>query len=291
MIRSMTGFGRVKSKFKEESWITVEIRTLNSKFLDLNLRYPSAYRSKEPDMRSLAGKLLIRGKGDISINVENTSSEPQSRINRNLVKSYYQELKQISGDLDIKEDIFNIIFRFQDVLSVGDPDVNEEEWKVMYTALEGALVKVNEFRDREGNELENDLRKHISRIQGLLDEIGTLDIERIPIMREKLRSQLDEWVGNDAVDKNRYEEEIVYYIEKMDITEEKVRLKSHCEYFIQILELDELSKGKKLGFLAQEIGREINTIGSKANFATMQRNVVEMKDELEKVKEQVLNVL
>jgi uncharacterized protein (TIGR00255 family) len=287
----MTGFGKAAIDFKGKSKILVEIRTLNSKYLDLNLRYPSIFRVREAEFRSLLTEKLIRGKVDITIQVEGDSVNAGQKINIPLVKSYYNALNDLQSDLNNQEPMLSTIFRFPDVLSSDEGEFDEMEWKEILKITLQAIEQVTTFRKREGSELEADLKERVAQILQLLKEVESLDIDRLAMIRKRLLKQFEDWKSLDKLDKNRFEEELIYYLEKMDITEEKVRLKTHCDYFRQILTEPQVEKGKKLGFVSQEIGREINTIGSKASNAPIQKLVVQMKDELEKVKEQLLNVV
>jgi uncharacterized protein (TIGR00255 family) len=291
MLLSMTGFGKASVDFEGKSKILVEIRTLNSKYLDLNLRYPAIFRVREPEFRSLLTEKLIRGKVDITIQVEGNAENAGQKINVALVKAYYDTLRNLQSELDNQEPLLNAIFRFPDILSADEGEFDEKEWKEILKATLAAIEQVTDFRKREGAELEMDLTERVSRILVLLKEVEKLDTDRLATIRKRLLKQFEDWKSLDKLDKNRFEEELIYYLEKMDITEEKVRLKTHCDFFRQILTETKIEKGKKLGFVSQEIGREINTIGSKASNAPIQKLVVQMKDELEKIKEQLLNVV
>lgn len=285
MIQSMTGFGKHVIQLPSKK-ITIEIKSLNSKSLDLNVRIPSAYREKELELRRTIANSLIRGKVDLGLFIENTGLEATSGINEAVVRSYMKQLGNIaSGD---EMGLLEIAMRMPDTMKTEREDIDEEEYNVIKETLQMALLEITIFRTEEGKVLEDDFKARIAVLLDLLAKVGVMDGDRIPTIRERLEKAVADL--KTEVDANRFEQELIYYLEKYDITEEKVRLKNHLDYFITTLESDD-SNGKKLGFICQEIGREINTIGSKANFAPMQQVVVQMKDELEKIKEQMLNVL
>ena len=285
MIQSMTGFGKHIKQLPTKK-ITIEIKSLNSKSLDLNVRVPSAYREKELELRKTMANSLVRGKVDFGLYIENTGLEATSGINEAVVRSYMEQLGNIaSGD---EMGLLEIAMRMPDTMRTEREDIDEDEYQIIKEALEIALLEITIFRTEEGKVLENDFKARITVLQELLAKVAVMDGERLQTIRERLEKAVaDLKVDLDA---NRFEQELIYYLEKYDITEEKVRLQNHLDYFTTTLESDD-SNGRKLGFICQEIGREINTIGSKANFAPMQQLVVQMKDELEKVKEQMLNVL
>ena len=286
----MTGFGRAV-KEKDHRTATVEIRSLNSKFLDLNLRFPNVYRHKEPELRNRVSQALSRGKVDITISLTSTEPTFGQHINQPLAKAYYKELLELQQDLGSQSDLLALVFRLPDVVQVSEELADEAGWELILETLQEALKAVDAFRQQEGAALEDDLRQQVKAIQDLLEDIKGRDGERKVLVRERLETQLREWVGEDRVNANRFEEELIYYLEKMDISEEKVRLENHCKYFNEVLDQDAQHKGKQLNFISQEMGREINTIGSKAAFAPIQKLVVQMKDALEKIKEQVLNIV
>ena len=290
MIKSMTGFG--KSVFEHEKKICIEIRTLNSKQLDINTKICKLYREKESEIRSIAGKELERGKIDISIFFDNKEETSNYSINKSLLIKYYQDLKAVSIEAknDFPSDYFALALKMPDILSTGNEELSDEEWQVFLTVFNNALNKVSEFRLHEGKILEKDLTKRIKLILQLLEDTIPYEKTRINYIRERIEKDIEELIGKGKIDKNRFEEELIYYIEKIDITEERVRLKKHCDYFLETIKQAE-ANGRKLGFISQEIGREINTLGSKANDAEIQKIVVQMKDELEKIKEQLLNIL
>jgi len=285
MIQSMTGFGKSLLQLPSKK-ITVEIKSLNSKSLDLNARIPGQYREKELPLRNLIAKSLTRGKVDFSLYVEVTGEETTASVNPAVVKKYIQQLRAIvDGD---ETELLKMAVRMPDVLKTERDEIDESEFASIEDAVNEALEEINKFRYDEGNALEKDLKFRVANIENLLVEIIAMDPERIAGVRERLAKGVADL--KEKVDENRFEQELVYYIEKFDITEEKVRLDNHLNYFKEALESED-SNGRKLGFISQEMGREINTIGSKSNFFPMQQLVVQMKDELEKIKEQLLNVL
>lgn len=285
----MTGYGKASGEFENKK-ITVELRSLNSKQLDLNLRMPGMYKEKELELRSFLGKELERGRADVFINTEAELEAADYVINKSLALSYYKDIKALSDLTGDKTDILALVMRMPDVLKNEKPKFDEREWQKLLEITGIAINAFNQFRIDEGNSLKKDIESRIGFIRDNLSEIEKYDEDRINNTREKLIKNLNEFVEKNAVDKNRFEQELIYYLEKFDITEEKVRLKTHCDYFLKTMQL-ETSEGRKLGFISQEIGREINTIGSKANNADIQKLVVQMKDDLEKIKEQMLNIL
>ncbi|WP_116771915.1 YicC/YloC family endoribonuclease [Maribacter litoralis] len=285
MIQSMTGFGKHVVQLPNKK-ITVEIKSLNSKSIDLNARMPSSYREKELELRKLVANSLLRGKVDFNLYVELTGNETSTQVNEIAVKQYMDQLKNIASGDDLR--LLEMALRFPDAMKTDKEDIDEEEYKAIKEALVGALKEINEFRSEEGSVLEKDFLDRIASLKKLLEEVIAIDPDRQATIRERLEKAVQDIKAD--VDANRFEQELIYYLEKYDITEEKVRLANHLDYFSKTLRSDD-SNGKKLGFISQEIGREINTIGSKANFAPMQQIVVQMKDELEKIKEQMLNVL
>lgn len=290
MIRSMTGFGSASAEYKNKT-ITVEIKSVNSKFFDLTLRLPNLYKEKEFELRAELSRLIERGKVECSISFESQEAPKKSSINISLVKAYYEELKTVSDELKTPTTNFlQLILGLPDVMSTERPILEEEEWAVIKSALEKAVAAFQQFRKAEGTVLQRDLMARIAAIEKGLKELEPFEAGRIEIVRKRLEMTLEEFIQVNNIDRNRLEQELIYYIEKFDISEEKVRLKSHLDYFVKTMKEDP-SAGKKLSFIGQEIGREVNTIGSKANDATMQKAVVVMKDELEKIKEQVLNIL
>jgi len=281
----MTGYGKSVLQLPNKT-ISIEIKSLNSKSLDLNMRMPSMYRSIELDLRKLIASKLNRGKVDFSLFFESTGEETPANVNPTVVNKYIEQLEGlVTGN---KMDLLQMAIKMPDAISTEREDIDESEWADIQNGVLNALESLRAYRMEEGNVLELDFTKRISHISNLLEQVLEIDPERITNVRERLHKGVSEL--KEKYDENRFEQELVYYIEKFDITEEKVRLQNHLEYFTKTLNSDN-SNGKKLGFISQEIGREINTIGSKANFAPMQKLVVQMKDELEKIKEQLLNVL
>ncbi|MDY2586355.1 YicC/YloC family endoribonuclease [Winogradskyella aquimaris] len=285
MIQSMTGYGKTVLQLPTKK-ISIELKSLNSKNLDVNARMPSMYRAKELDIRKLLAKHLERGKVDFSLYVEITGEDTSSTINKTVVKEYIKQLKEVvNGD---ETELLKMAIRLPDAVTTERDDIDEEEWHTIESGINEAISKIKSYREDEGAILKQDFADRINTLKQLLEEVLAMDPERI----EGVRARLEKGIADikEKVDENRFEQELVYYIEKFDITEEKVRLDNHLDYFIKALN-SENSNGKKLGFISQEIGREINTIGSKSNYAPMQKLVVQMKDELEKIKEQLLNVL
>lgn len=281
----MTGYGKEVVQLPSKT-ITIEIKSLNSKGLDLNTRVPSAYREKELEIRDLLAKSLQRGKVDFSLYIEVTGEEVTTQLNESVVKQYIKQLSNVvNGD---PVELLKMAVRMPDALKTEREEIDEKEYETILKGIDKALGAINEYRTDEGLVLENDFLDRTKTISKLLDDVVALDPERIDGVKERLRKAVADL--KEKVDENRFEQELIYYLEKYDITEEKVRLKNHLDYFEQSLNSHD-SNGKKLGFITQEIGREINTIGSKANYAPMQQVVVQMKDELEKIKEQALNVL
>lgn len=291
MIKSMTGFGKSVAEIPQKK-ISVEIKSLNSKSLDLNARLPWIYKEKESEIRNIISQKLDRGKIDLTINFDVLDSEIVPLINKNVVKNYFTQLKEIAGELNINADdqLLSTIMRLPDALRTEKPELAEEEWLMVREKIVEAIEQLNGYRIEEGKSIEADLIRAVAKILTHLQDVEKFEGERITKIREKLKASLAENVGTENIDKNRFEQELIFYLEKLDINEEKVRLKKHCEYFLEkIASLP--PNGKILNFIAQEIGREVNTIGSKANDASIQKLVVMMKDELEKIKEQSLNVL
>ena len=291
MIKSMTGYGKAIAETPQKK-ITIEIKSLNSKQLDLNTKLPWLYKEKEPEIRNLISQKLDRGKIDFSIFCDMLDDEVVTVINKSAVRNYYNQFKEIAAELkiDLDDQIFTAIMKLPDTLKTEKPEMPEAEWEMVKNRITESLTMLDLYRMEEGNSIMADLKKCIGKILSLLESIETFEAGRITKIREKLMSLLEENLGSEKIDKNRFEQEIIFYLEKYDINEEKVRLKTHCDYFIETIN-SASPNGKILNFIAQEIGREINTIGSKANDASIQKLVVMMKDELEKIKEQTLNVL
>ncbi|NRB60712.1 MAG: YicC family protein [Winogradskyella sp.] len=285
MIQSMTGYGKTVLQLPTKK-ISIELKSLNSKNLDINARMPSMYRSKELDIRKGIAKHLVRGKVDFSLFVEITGEDTSSKINKTVVQEYIKQLREVvDGDTT---ELLKMAIRLPDAVATDRDEIDEEEWTIINNGINEALSKIVAYRKDEGAILKQDFLNRIKTLKNLLEDVITMDPERIEGVRERLNKGIADI--KEKVDENRFEQELVYYIEKFDITEEKVRLDNHLDYFIKALNSDD-SNGKKLGFISQEIGREINTIGSKSNYAPMQKLVVQMKDELEKIKEQLLNAL
>lgn len=290
MIRSMTGYGSSFSEINGKK-ITVELRSLNSKQVDINTKMPWHYKEKEIEIRSRISKGIIRGKADLYISVDSLDDQDVPSLNKAAIKSYYEQLTDVAGELNIKnrKELLSVIMRLPDTLKAEKQKISDEEWKLITGLLDRAIKELDEYRLEEGKSIENDLREKISLIKSYLIEIEPFENERLTRLREKLDNSLSQ-LKNEDIDQNRLEQEILYYLEKFDINEEKVRLAKHCDYFLETM-VPETANGKKLGFIAQEMGREINTLGSKANNVSIQKIIVMMKDELEKIKEQILNVL
>lgn len=289
MILSMTGYGK-SDVAQNGRAVKVELKSLNNRYFDVNFRISSSIRDKESDIRSMLSEKLQRGKIDVSISMEN-GSEYSVSINKELAKKYFAELKSLSKELDAgKKDLLSMVLQIPDVMGTSKGETGEQDWKLVAEALTVAANDLIEFRKKEGRELEAAFIEHVRVILKLLDEVEPFEKERMESVRSRLDSQLKDTTAREAYDRNRFEQELIYYLERMDFTEEKVRLRSHCDFFLKTMEESD-SNGRRLGFISQEMGREINTLGSKANHAAIQKLVVQMKDELEKIKEQLLNVL
>jgi len=290
MIKSMTGFGRTAIEVTGKS-ITIEIRTLNSKQLDLNTRIAPLFRNNENEIRAMISHELERGKIDFNLSMDRNSA-PNVSINGGLAKSYFETLTALSHDLNnqVESDIFMQVLRMPDVISTPQEELSDEEWAAVKNAILETCNKVNDFRLTEGAALAKDFEKRICMIRDMIDEVTPFEENRITTLRAKFEKGMADLAGKVQFDANRMEQEIFFYLEKLDITEEKVRLRKHCQYFLETMESPE-SNGKKLGFIVQECGREINTLGSKSNDFNIQQIVVRMKDELEKLKEQLANIL
>jgi uncharacterized protein (TIGR00255 family) len=291
MIRSMTGFGKTEFEVGTKK-ITLEIKSLNSKQLDINTRVPSMYREKDLEIRRLISEMLTRGKVDFALYLDNLGTESTSRINAAIIKDYYSQLKEVHLELglEINETIMQSIMRLPETVKMVYEELDETEWLMVRENLVKTLENLNSFRDQEGLALRADIETNIQNILDLLKQVDPHENQRIDNVKTRIMDSLESLQLNGNIDKNRFEQELIYYIEKLDINEEKVRLANHCSYFTETMNEGEPS-GRKLGFIAQEIGREINTLGSKANESNLQRIVVQMKDNLEKIKEQVLNIL
>lgn len=290
MMKSMTGFGKAIAEVTGKK-VNVEIRSLNSKQLDLNFRIPYIYKEKELELRSEVSKQVERGKVDVSIYLETIQDVVPVAINKTLAKFYFKELQDLSSELNEKQNLLPLVLKMPEVMKAEKEivELDETEWKGVKSALDQAIEAFQKFRSDEGSTLEKEFKSRIAIIGSLLLEVVSLDGLRITNIKERIKTNLAEAIDKEKIDQNRFEQELIYYIEKLDITEEKLRLKTHLDYFL--VTMKEPASGRKLGFITQEIGREINTIGSKANDSAIQKLVVQMKDELEKVKEQLLNVL
>lgn len=291
MIKSMTGYGKATAETPKKK-ITIEIKSLNSKQLDLNTKLPWLYKEKEPEIRNIISQKLDRGKIDFSIYLDILDDEAATIINKAAVKSYYSQFVGIASELNIRLDdqIFTAIMKLPDVLKTDKPELPEAEWEMVREKITESVADLDRYRIEEGDSIMTDLKKCLGKILVILADISNFEEGRIKKVRDKLITILRENLGNENIDMNRFEQELIMYLEKYDINEEKVRLRTHCDYFMETLETSS-PNGKVLNFIAQEMGREINTLGSKANDASIQKLVVMMKDELEKIKEQTLNVL
>jgi len=291
MIKSMTGYGKAEIVLSDKK-VVVEIKSLNSKNNDSYVKLPNIYRSKELEIRQLINEKLQRGKIEVNLYYELNAGVTPSSINKDLVKSYYNQLKEIKQELgqDSTDDLLAIVMRMPDVIKQERNELDETEWEKIREIVLLAIENVEIFRTQEGKALEKDILSNVEKITSGLGKVGIFENARIDKIKEKLISQLQELKIKEDYDKNRLEQELIYYLEKMDVSEEKVRLANHCKYFHETIKNEE-NAGKKLGFILQEMGREINTLGSKSSDSEMQKIVVSMKDDLEKIKEQILNIL
>ncbi len=289
MLLSMTGYGRARGTIEGKE-ITIEIRSLNSKFTDLRFKIPQNYKNLEPEFRKIVTKRAERGKIDVTIDVQSLNGDDEYGLNIPLFKKYHRELKKISEEENIVQgDLIQAIMRLPNVVANINEEINEEEVKLVTKILNEALDNFTTFRKEEGEAMKIDNIKHVTMIMEYLKKLEPFEANRTEKLRKKLLSHMEEYVGEENIDANRFEQEILYYLEKFDITEEKVRLSQHCKFFLEIVNTNNTLKGRKLSFISQEMGREINTLGSKANSSEIQHFVVKMKDELEKIKEQVAN--
>ncbi|MBK9487868.1 MAG: YicC family protein [Haliscomenobacter sp.] len=287
----MTGYGRVSRNYRDKT-IIVEIRSLNSKFTDLRFKAPQHYKEKEPEIRKILTERLERGKIDFTLEIISSTGEDGFALNVPLFKRYIVELRELSAELKVETgDLLQAVLRLPNVVASANDQIEEKEWENVSAAIEEAIQQFELFRASEGKVLGDELRSRVVLIQDNLEKVGPLEGERVVRMRQRLYQNLEESLGKEKIDENRFEQEIIHYLEKLDITEEKVRLAQHCKYFIEELTQPGNQKGRKLSFISQEIGREINTLGAKAYSSDIQRLVVVMKDELEKIKEQVANCL
>ncbi len=287
----MTGYGKATCTLPQKK-VNIEIRSLNSKQLDINSRIPGLYREKEIEIRNKISNRLFRGKVDFSFFVEADTPDRVTKINQQIIESYFQQLKPLAEKLNIDQtsDFLRVIMPLPDTTKTEQAELDEGEWKELLKSIDSAIDDIITFRQQEGEALNREVTQRIDNIRKLLEKIEPHEKERIEKIKERIKEGLQAVADKNSVDENRFEQELIYYIEKLDVTEEKVRLANHLDYFIETLESDK-PVGKKLGFISQEIGREVNTLGSKANDAALQRIVIQMKDELEKIKEQILNVL
>lgn len=289
MLKSMTGFGKAILELDNKK-VTIEIKSLNSKQLDVFTRIPNLYKEKDLLVRNEIMKELNRGKVELSIFIESVGGEKDVKVNLPIVKQYYQQLSEMCSSCGIaEENMLQTIMRLPDVLKIEYQELDENEWNLIFTGVKKALVELNKFRNQEGESLKKEIYSRIDNIVALANEVPQYESERIETVKGRLRDKLAE-LNDKNIDENRFEQELIFFLEKLDITEEKVRLAQHCTYFLETAKSEEMA-GKKLGFIAQEIGREINTLGSKANDSNIQKLVIQMKDELEKIKEQILNLL
>jgi len=289
MLLSMTGYGRLSKAYGEKT-ISVEIRSLNSKYTDVRMKMPQNYKEKEAEIRKAVIDRVERGKIDLSIEVNSPDGGDDYGLNEALFRKYHQELARLSGELNIPDgDMLQAILRLPNVVATAAESIDEEEWNALKDALEEALDKFQQFRQTEGSAMEEDMMLRVNNITELLSQLDPHEEERVSRLRQRLHANLEEHLGKDKIDENRFEQEILFYLEKMDLTEEKVRLGQHCKYYLEELAKPYSQKGRKLSFISQEMGREINTMGAKAYSSDIQRLVVGMKDELEKIKEQVAN--
>ena len=289
MIQSMTGFGRATLVLPKKK-ITVEAKSLNSKQIDINTRIPSFYKEKELDVRSYLSSTLRRRKIELAIFVENTGTDSQHKINQELVATYMTSLQEVGAGNVQTGELLSMAMRLPDAMKVEQQDFDKDEWLAVMNVVEEAVAALVDFRKTEGLSLEKDIKAQIATIERLHNEVPKYEQERINTIKSRISAKLTDVLQSVDFDRDRLEQEMIYFIEKLDVSEEKVRLKNHCSYFIETMNSEE-SNGKKLGFISQELGREINTMGSKANHTEIQKLVVQMKDALEKIKEQTLNVL
>lgn len=288
MLMSMTGFGKATGTYNSKK-VTVEVRSLNSKSVDLNVRIHSSYRELEPEIRKLIAESLERGKIDLNINLDSTGTEAAYSINKDLARAYYNDLKAFNESINAQsEDYLSLILRMPDIYINERDELGEDEKSWLIQLVKDACTKLNEFRRQEGEALECEFTDRITDIGNLLNEVPKFEQERVDVIKDRMRKGLED-ITSGTYDDNRLEQELIFYIEKLDVSEEKMRLSNHLEYFLKTMK--QRGAGKKLGFISQEIGREINTLGSKSNHAEMQKLVVDMKDNLEKIKEQILNTL
>jgi len=291
MIYSMTGYGQASQDFQDKK-IVVEVRTLNGKSTDLRFRFPNNYKEKEITLRKIILDKAIRGKLDASITIENDAGEESIVLNKSLFKKYYSELKGIMDEENIVDgDLVQAIMRIPNVLMNKQAELDQSEWKTVKELTFAALEKLDVYRLKEGAAMATDLIANVKSIMHSLKEVDQYESERINTVKDRIKKNLDQFLSDEKTDSNRFEQEMIYYLEKLDINEEKMRLKQHCDYFLEFLEEKTPSKGKKLAFLSQEMGREINTLGAKAQDYNIQQLVISMKDDLERIKEMIANIV
>lgn len=291
MVLSMTGYGQANNQFKDKK-IHVEIKSLNGKTSDIRCKVPGSYKEKEIQLRKYLLEKAYRGKFDFTLTIESDKGDDEYGLNKALFRKYYEELMELKSELNIESgDIVQSILRIPNVVGAINEEVDDEEWEVVMKTTDDAIQALNNFRAEEGKAAERDLKDAAASIEDLLSKVEPFEEGRIETLKERFRKNLEDFKTDEKVDRNRFEQEIIYYLEKLDINEEKVRLAQHCKYFEEVLNSGNPAIGKKLGFIAQEMGREINTLGAKANEKNIQRMVVSMKDSLEKIKEQVANIV
>ncbi len=290
-MKSMTGYGRAVCELPGKK-VSIEIRSVNSKQFDLNIKLPAMLREKEADIRSLVSKQLERGKIDFYVNIEHLLANDNFSLNTPQARQYHEGIKQLSAELGLSmpQEVIPLLLRLPDVVKTPAEELNDHDWALIFKEIENAVIMLDTFRLNEGNVLKKDMLQRISLIEDGVKRIEPFEKDRIQQIRLRIQTNISAAVAPDKIDNNRLEQELIYFLEKMDFTEEKVRLQKHCTYFLETMK-EEASNGRKLGFITQEIGREINTLGSKANDSDIQKIVIEMKDELEKIREQLLNVL
>jgi len=285
----MTGYGGDTQTYMDKT-ITVEVRSLNSKMTDLRIKLPTIYKDKEFELRKYLKEKVHRGKIEMAITSTSTLGDDVYKLNSVLFKSYYHEIQNLTNDVGgTTGDITSAVLRLPNVVTLDDSEITDEEWNIVLTTVSNATKNLNQFRSDEGKTIEEDLIGRITAILQHLKDLVPFEKKRLPVIRERMQRNLKEFMAKENVDKNRFEQEVLHYIEKIDINEEKVRWEQHCKYFLEELTSDEIQKGRKLNFISQEMGREINTLGSKAYSSEIQKFVVKMKDELEKIKEQIAN--
>ena len=291
MLLSMTSYGRATAALTNKS-IAIEIKTLNSKFVDLRLRVPPIFQEKEMTLRKILHDKVQRGKIEANFTFENQEGGENYSINASIFRQYFGQLDTLRQELNIPNgDLLSSIMRLPEVVSTSEDSLSDKDWTVILNTLDEALTKLIAHRAEEGRAIEKDLQIHVNSIADQLELVTPYEKQRVEKVRQRMSSSLDEYLSRENVDENRFEQEVLFYLEKIDITEEKVRLKQHCDYFMQVMDNKEVMKGRKLNFISQEIGREINTLGAKAYSSDIQKLVVRMKDDLEKIKEQLANVV